>query len=191
MQCCSFQENFLASKKQKKKGRVFKYSMNVYRLKIDTLQQWSSCILISVSYKVTLLSHTVVMGFFPRDIESLNKTPVSRGTLFPKRAGKGSIFWLYWSTMASLNLYNSYQQQEFDLQLLQGFESPGLSQSREVSFANLLLVHNVQQCFWIFLCLDTYLSNFIHRSRERWSFIRELQTVQRNFLVHEREIFSF
>lgn len=42
--------------------------------------------------------------------------------------------------MDPLNLYYTFQQQEPDLQLLQGFESRVLSQSGEVSFANLLLV---------------------------------------------------
>ena len=42
--------------------------------------------------------------------------------------------------MERLNLYHTFHQQELDLQLLQGFESRVLSQSGEVSFANLLLV---------------------------------------------------
>lgn len=42
--------------------------------------------------------------------------------------------------MDELNLYHTFHPQELDLQLLQGFESRILSQSGEVSFANLLLV---------------------------------------------------
>ena len=42
--------------------------------------------------------------------------------------------------MDELNLYHTFHRQELDLQLLQGFESRVLSQSGEVSFANLLLV---------------------------------------------------
>lgn len=42
--------------------------------------------------------------------------------------------------MEALNFYHKFHQQELDLQLLQGFESRVLSQSGEVSFANLLLV---------------------------------------------------
>lgn len=42
--------------------------------------------------------------------------------------------------MEALNFYHRFHQQELDVQLLQGFESRVLSQSGEVSFANLLLV---------------------------------------------------
>ena len=71
--------------------------------------------------------------------------------------------------MDELNLYYTFQQQEPDLQLLQGFESRLLSQSGEVSFANLLLVQRTivfLNFVFEFLCLDTYLCNFLRRSRE-------------------------
>lgn len=54
MQCRSFQENFLASKK-KKRVVFLNIPWMFIGLKIDTLQQWSSCILICMSYKVSLV----------------------------------------------------------------------------------------------------------------------------------------
>lgn len=71
--------------------------------------------------------------------------------------------------MDELNLYHTFHPQELDLQLLQGFESRILSQSGEVSFANLLLVQRTivfLNFVFEFLCLDTYLCNFLRRSRE-------------------------
>lgn len=76
--------------------------------------------------------------------------------------------------MDELNFYNKSKQQELDLQMWPGFESRGLCQSGEVSFANVLLVQRTTYdsvfellfFFLNFLCLDTYLCNFLHRSRE-------------------------